>query len=65
MAIGIVALEDFQLEQLNVNPTLLHDDFNEDIYMEQPHCFQIVGKENIMCKFKKSMYRLKQAPKQW
>ena len=37
----------------------------EEIYMQQPEEFEVKGKENIVCKVKKSLYRLKQAPRQW
>ena len=37
----------------------------EEIYMQQPEGFEVKGKENLMCKLKKSLYGLKQAPRQW
>ena len=33
--------------------------------MEQPEGFKTKGKENLVCKLKKSLYGLKQAPRQW
>ena len=33
--------------------------------MEQPEGLVVPGKENKVCKLKKSLYGLKQAPKQW
>ena len=43
----------------------LHDDLEEEIYMSQPTEFKTVGKENMVCKLKKSLYELKQSPSQW
>ena len=37
----------------------------EEIDMEQPEGFEVKGKENLVCRLKKSLYGLKQAPRQW
>ncbi|GKC93897.1 retrovirus-related pol polyprotein from transposon TNT 1-94 [Tanacetum coccineum] len=66
LVLSIVASEDLHLEKLDVNTTFLHGDHDEDIYMTQQEGFQSAGKEeNLVCKLKKSLYRLKQAPRQW
>ena len=65
LVLSIVAVEDLHSEQLDVKTTLLHSDLEEDIYIAQPEGIQIAGKENMVCKLKKSLYKLKQAPRQW
>jgi ATP-binding cassette subfamily B (MDR/TAP) protein 1 len=64
VVLGIVAAENLHLEQY-VKTTFLHGDLEENIYMQQPEGFAIQGKENQVCKLKKSLYGLKQAPRQW
>ena len=60
-----MATEDFHLEKLDVKTTFLHGDLDEEIYMTQPQGFEVKGKENLVCKLKRSLYGLKQAPRQW
>jgi hypothetical protein len=38
---------------------------DEEIYMQHPQGYEVKGKENLVCKLKKSLYGLKQAPRQW
>ena len=54
-----------EVEQLDVKTTFLHGDLEEEIYMEQPEGFVEPGKEQLVCRLKKSLYGLKQAPRQW
>jgi len=59
-----VAQYELKLDQLDVKITFLHDELDEEIYMSQPMGFKTAGKENIMCKLKKSFYGLKQSSRQ-
>ena len=45
--------------------TFLHGDLEEKIYMEQQEGFSAKGEEHLVCRLKKSLYRLKQAPRLW
>ena len=63
--LSMVAVEDLHLEQLDVKTTFLHGDLEEEMYMHQPEGFQVRGKEDMVCRLKKSLYGLKQAPRQW
>ncbi|KAF5797362.1 putative RNA-directed DNA polymerase [Helianthus annuus] len=65
LVLSIVAAEGLHLEQLDVKTAFLHGDLEEDIYMTQPEGFRVKGKENLVCKLKKSLCGLKQAPRQW
>ena len=61
----ITANLDLEIEQMDVKMAFLHGDLNEEIYMEQSEVFRVKGKEDYVCKLKKSLYGLKQVPKHW
>ncbi|KAG8491252.1 hypothetical protein CXB51_014428 [Gossypium anomalum] len=54
-----------ELEQLDVKTAFLHGELEEDIYMQQPEGFTVSEKEDYVCLLKKSLYNLKQSPRQW
>ena len=56
---------DWKIHQMDVNMAFLNDDLYKDIYMVQPKGFEQEGKENHVCKLKKSLYGLKQSPRAW
>ncbi|KAM1707528.1 hypothetical protein ACFX13_000672 [Malus domestica] len=63
--LALVAQYDLELVQLDVKTAFLHGDLKEEIYMCQPDGYIVKGKENLFCKLKKSLYGLKQSPRQW
>lgn len=50
---------------MNVKTAFLHGTLNEEIYMTQPDGFNVPGCEKWACKLSKSLYDLKQSPRQW
>ena len=60
---AIVNQFNLELEQMDVKTAFLHGDLEETIYMEQPEGF--VEDKSKVCLLKKSLYGLKQSPRQW
>ena len=60
--LSIAASMNLEVEQLDVKTTFLHGDLEEEIYMQQPEGFVKRGKEHLVCRLKKSLYELNQAP---
>ena len=65
VVLGLATSLDLEMEQLDVKTAFLHGDLEEELYMEQPEGFEVVGKENLVCRLKKGLYGFKQAPRQW
>ena len=63
--IALVAHFDLELHQMDVKTAFLNGDIDETIYMVQPKNFVSGDTKRMVCKLKKSIYGLKQAPLQW
>jgi hypothetical protein len=61
----LVAHYDLELHQTNVKTAFLNEDLLENVYMPHPKGFVVKGKEHMGCHLRKSIYRLKQASRQW
>jgi len=55
---ALVAHYDLMLHQMDVTTAFLNGDLEEDVYMDQPVRFIEEGKKHMVCKLKKSIYRL-------
>nr|GFB91069.1 retrovirus-related Pol polyprotein from transposon TNT 1-94 [Tanacetum cinerariifolium] len=64
MILSLTVCEDYELEQLDVKTAFLHGNLEETIYTRQPPGFE-EGTGNKVCLLKKSLYGLKQSPRQW
>ena len=56
---------DMLIHQMNVVTAFLNGTLEEEIYMQQPAGYVQPGKEEMVCKLKKSLYGLKQSPRCW
>ena len=63
--LAVTALLDLELGQLDVKKAFLHGDLDEEIYMEQPKGFVQGHSRRLVCKLRKSLYGLRQSPRQW
>jgi hypothetical protein len=63
--IALAASHDLLIHQMDVKTTFLNGELDEEIYMKQPEGFVMHGQENMVCRLRKSLYGLKQTPKQW
>ena len=64
LVLGLVAVEDMELFQINVKTIFLHGDLDDDVYMKQPKGFIIkfvhLTKGALVCRLKNALYGLKQ-----
>ena len=49
---------------MDVKTPFLHGELEEEIYMRQPNVYVVEGKEDHVYLLKKSLYGLKQSPRQ-
>lgn len=62
--LSIAAYNDLELDQMDVKTAFLHGNLSEKILMEQPEGFVEVRIEDMTCLLNKSIYGLKQSPRQ-
>jgi hypothetical protein len=55
----------WRLHQMDVNTAFLNGIIEEEVYIEKPEGFVVHGKESHVCRLKKALYELKQAPRAW
>ncbi|KAH9648407.1 hypothetical protein KPL70_025572 [Citrus sinensis] len=63
--LSITSYNDLEFDQMDVKTAFLHGDLSEKILMEEPEGFVEDGSEDMACLLNKSLYGLKQSPRQW
>jgi hypothetical protein len=62
---AIAAEMGWNIHQMDVKTAFLNGFIEEEVYIEQPQRFKVLGRESNMCLLKKELYGLKQAPRAW
>lgn len=62
IVLSLVVINKWTPRQVDVNNSFLNGILVEDVYMVQPEGFVNSTKPNYVCKLKKAIYELKQAP---
>lgn len=63
--LALAAKYDFEIEQMDFDTAFLNGDLQEEIYIQQPEGFVVSGKEHMVLKLNKTLYGLKQSPREW
>lgn len=63
--IALASIHKLFVHQIDVKTAFLSGDLEEEIYTVQPESYIVHGQENKVCKLRKSLHSLKQAPKEW
>ena len=62
--LAIAASQSWRLHQMDVKNAFLHGDLQEEIYIKLPSSMTTSSPHDV-CKLKRSLYMLKQAPRTW
>lgn len=57
--LSLDTVHDREIKKMDVKTTFFHGDLEEEIYLSHPMHFIVKGKENLVCKLKKSWYGFK------
>jgi hypothetical protein len=65
MVLATTVPRDWPIQQLDVKNTFLHGTLSETVFYCQPTGFTDLAHPDLDCRRRKSLYRLKQAPRAW
>ena len=62
-SLSIVASKHWEVHHMDVNSDFIHGGLHEEIYMQHPNGY--IHDPSLVCRLKKYLYCLKQAPRAW
>ncbi|KAA3485265.1 pleiotropic drug resistance protein 3-like [Gossypium australe] len=62
---ALAAQKQWRIHQLDVKSAFLNGFLKEEIYIEQPDGFKVLGEEDKVYRLKRALYGMKQAPRAW
>ena len=72
MVIAIAAIEDLELELVDISTAFLNGDIDAEIYMKIPECFEVDGEPQAgedpkrwVVRLLKGLYDIRQGPRRW
>ena len=63
LVLEIPASKHWEVHHMDVKYDFIHGYIHEEIYMKHPEGY--ISYPSLVCKLKKSLYELKQAPREW
>jgi hypothetical protein len=63
--IALAAKMKWKLHQMDIKTSFLNGVIEEEVYIEQTQGFEVEDRKSHVCRLKKALYRLKQAPRAW
>ena len=65
IVLSLASKKKWKLHQMNVKTNFLNGLIEEEVYSEQLQGFETEDREACVCKLKKALYGIKQAPRAW
>ena len=62
---ALACMMKWELHQMDVKKAFLNGVIEEEVYIEQPHGFEVEDRRTHVCKLKKELHGLKQDPRAW